>query len=144
MALLRRNYNSTYFCCWVCSTLMDWCYWSNETSALSMAQICTLVVLPKSRNLKPSARCGKGWGTLPIYTMGQSLLVSGVIPSMYYCKRIFTRTKEEVQLYWDNSKNWKKIPKLSDVDPDPYSSGSGSKSRSTSLDSDIQVILFLF
>ena len=45
-ALLRRNCTSTCFCRCVCLTLKDWCYWSNETSALSMAEICTSIVLP--------------------------------------------------------------------------------------------------
>jgi len=76
-ALLRRNCSSKYFCRCVCLTLKDWCYWSNETSAPSMAEICASVVSPKREIMKPSARCGKGWGSPSIHMVGQSLLLSG-------------------------------------------------------------------
>ena len=32
-----------------------------------MAEICTSSVPPKRGNLKPSARCGKGWVTPPFF-----------------------------------------------------------------------------
>jgi len=50
-----------------------------------MAEICTLIVSPKRGNLKPSARCGKGWGSPHIHAVGQSLLVSGQIRHNLVC-----------------------------------------------------------
>ena len=69
------NWSSTCFCPCVCLTLLkDWCYWSNKTLALSMAEIGASIVSPKCGNQKPSARCGKSWASPRLHTMGQSHL----------------------------------------------------------------------
>ena len=39
-----------------------------------MAELCASIVSPKRGNLKPSARCGKDWGSSPLHTMCQSHL----------------------------------------------------------------------
>jgi len=57
-----------------------------------MAEICTSVVSPQRGSLKPSARCGKGWGSQPIHAVGQSLLVSGAFSTYsLHAKAIFLR-----------------------------------------------------
>ena len=87
-ALLRTNCSSTCLCHCVCLTLKDWCYWSNETSALSMAEIVSHkrgnMKLSARWNMKLSARCGKGWSSPTLHMMDQSHL-SLFVRQCYLC-----------------------------------------------------------